>query len=282
MPSDAVVYVINLIIGLILALLLTQQWRHGSEAFNLRLWIVAAWVLASADLLFALRPVLPHAAGRFFPTVMVTVGHVVLLGAALRTAGFSPRERLLTGIGVAHAITLALFLVLDSTSNWRTVSNGLVWGGLSLASAVALWRSTMPVRQLVRVTAAVFLGQALFHAYRTLLALQLVRGSDGPSHEFVQLLGDLEVSLFIVALFVSVLVAYLRLGNLELRRALDDLKQLSGMLPLCAWCNNVRDDKGYWTKIEQYLQERRVMVTHSICESCQATHFATGEVPERP
>ena len=40
------------------------------------------------------------------------------------------------------------------------------------------------------------------------------------------------------------------------------------MLPLCAWCHRVRDDHGYWTKIEQYLQDRRVMVTRGICESC--------------
>lgn len=53
-----------------------------------------------------------------------------------------------------------------------------------------------------------------------------------------------------VALFVSVRVAFLRLGNAELREALADLRQLSGMLPICAWCRNVRDDHGYWTRIE--------------------------------
>lgn len=274
MPTDAVVYTLNLIIGLLLAVLLTQHWRADASPFNLRLWIAAAWVLALADLLFALRGVMPYWMGRFFPTILVTAGHAVLYAAALRTSGFPARPRLIPAVVVLHAVLLASFLATDAESGWRTVSNGVVWGGLSVAASQALWRAKGLLQSLLRVTAGVFAFQAIFHAYRTVLAVQVMRGSETTTNAFVQTLGDLEVSLFIVALFVSVLVAYLRLGNLELRRALDDVQQLSGLLPVCAWCRNVRDDQGYWTRIEQYLSERQVMVTHSICESCQAKHFA--------
>ena len=89
----------------------------------------------------------------------------------------------------------------------------------------------------------------------------------------VQVLGDVEVSLFMVALFVGVLVAYLRQSNADLRTALDNVHQLSSMLPLCAWCKNVRDDDGYWRRIEEYLSEHQVNVTHGMCESCAAQHF---------
>lgn len=275
-------YTINLLIGLILALVLTPHWRVDASAFNLRLWIVAAWVLAGADLLFALRPGMPYWMGRFFPTLAVTVGHAVLLLAAQRTAGVSLRPRVLIGVVAAHAAVLAIFLATDGGSSWRTVTNGMVWGALSFLAGAALLRAAQPVRTLLRVTAAVFLAQGTFHTVRTVLALRLVTDRASYGNEFVQLVGDLEVSLFIVALFVSVLVAYLRLGNLELRAALDDVRQLSGMLPLCAWCHKVRDDHGYWTKIEQYLQERRVMVTHSICESCADEFDPAAGPPPTP
>jgi hypothetical protein len=282
MPTDSIVYTINLLIGLILALVLTPYWRVDASAFNLRLWIVAAWVLAGADLLFALRPGMPYWMARFFPTLAVTVGHAVLLLAAQRTAGVTLRPRVLVGVVAAHGAALAFFLATDSESSWRTVTNGVVWGALSVLAAAALWRASKPVQTLLRVTAAVFLAQGVFHAARTLMALQLLSEQASYGNEFVQLVGDLEVSLFIVALFVSVLVAYLRLGNLELRAALDDVQQLSGMLPLCAWCHKVRDDHGYWTKIEQYLQERRVTVTHSICESCAEEFDPAAGPPEVP
>ena len=115
--------------------------------------------------------------------------------------------------------------------------------------------------------------QAVFHATRSLLATQAAVDQNALRSSVVQLLGDLEVSLFMVALFVGVLVAYLRQSNADLRAALDNVRQLSSMLPLCAWCNKVRDDDGYWRRIEEYLSEHKVSVTHSMCESCASKHF---------
>lgn len=55
----------------------------------------------------------------------------------------------------------------------------------------------------------------------------------------------------------------------ELQRALRSVKTLSGLLPVCAWCKNVRDDRGYWQKIEQYLAEHtEARFTHGLCPDC--------------
>jgi DNA-binding NtrC family response regulator len=55
----------------------------------------------------------------------------------------------------------------------------------------------------------------------------------------------------------------------ELKLALDHIKQLQGMLPICSVCKNIRDDKGYWNRIEAYIsQHSEVKFTHSICPDC--------------
>ncbi|MGH7254148.1 MAG: PAS domain S-box protein, partial [Nitrospirales bacterium] len=55
----------------------------------------------------------------------------------------------------------------------------------------------------------------------------------------------------------------------ELREALDHIKTLRGMLPICASCKNVRNDQGYWDHIENYIQEHsEARVTHGICPEC--------------
>ena len=55
----------------------------------------------------------------------------------------------------------------------------------------------------------------------------------------------------------------------ELREALSNVKLLSGLLPICASCKKIRDDKGYWNKIETYIKERsEAEFTHSICPGC--------------
>ncbi len=55
----------------------------------------------------------------------------------------------------------------------------------------------------------------------------------------------------------------------ELERALAEVKTLSGMLPICASCKKIRDDKGYWNQIESYISTHTdVDFSHSICPNC--------------
>lgn len=55
----------------------------------------------------------------------------------------------------------------------------------------------------------------------------------------------------------------------ELRAALDRVKTLSGLLPVCAWCKSVRNDNGYWQRIEEYLAEHTdARMTHGLCPTC--------------
>lgn len=55
----------------------------------------------------------------------------------------------------------------------------------------------------------------------------------------------------------------------ELQSALSDVRTLSGLVPICANCKKIRDDKGYWTQLERYIQERSAArFSHGICPDC--------------
>jgi len=57
----------------------------------------------------------------------------------------------------------------------------------------------------------------------------------------------------------------------RLEAALEEVEQLRGLIPVCAWCRRVRDDEGYWDTLEAYLSRRlSTAYTHGICESCAA------------
>ncbi|HSR98325.1 MAG TPA: two-component regulator propeller domain-containing protein [Kofleriaceae bacterium] len=85
-------------------------------------------------------------------------------------------------------------------------------------------------------------------------------------------LAVLSVVLAIVAvplLRVRQLRARARELDERVQEAIRELKVLSGLLPICAWCKKVRDDGGYWSKIEAYLSERTdAQFTHGICPDC--------------
>ncbi len=55
----------------------------------------------------------------------------------------------------------------------------------------------------------------------------------------------------------------------ELKQAMSEIKQLTGLLPICAHCKKIRDDKGYWNNVEEYVSEHSDAVfSHGICPSC--------------
>jgi hypothetical protein len=56
---------------------------------------------------------------------------------------------------------------------------------------------------------------------------------------------------------------------LELKEASNKIKTLKGLLPICAKCKKIRDDKGYWNQIEEYMKEHAgVEFSHGICPEC--------------
>ncbi len=69
----------------------------------------------------------------------------------------------------------------------------------------------------------------------------------------------------------------------ELQKALADVQTLSGLLPICASCKKVRDDKGYWSSVEKYIQKRSsVKFSHGFCPECfekYCTEYFSHEEP---
>ena len=63
----------------------------------------------------------------------------------------------------------------------------------------------------------------------------------------------------------------LELANRELRDANERIKTLSGLIPICSVCKKIRDDEGYWNKLEHFLsQHTDATFSHGYCPACAA------------
>ena len=61
---------------------------------------------------------------------------------------------------------------------------------------------------------------------------------------------------------------------IELQDALAEIKTLKGLIPICTWCKKIRDDKGFWKKIEHYIEAHsEAKFTHGICPTCAKKEF---------
>ncbi|MSN25484.1 MAG: response regulator [Geobacter sp.] len=55
----------------------------------------------------------------------------------------------------------------------------------------------------------------------------------------------------------------------ELRNAMAEVRTLSGLLPICSSCKQVRDDQGYWSRLETYLSKHTdISFSHGLCKEC--------------
>jgi len=55
----------------------------------------------------------------------------------------------------------------------------------------------------------------------------------------------------------------------QLEKSLKEIKTLRSLLPICAWCKKIRDEKGYWNKVEAYITKLTgAEFTHGICPTC--------------
>jgi hypothetical protein len=62
--------------------------------------------------------------------------------------------------------------------------------------------------------------------------------------------------------------------QLDLSQRLADIQDLRSLIPICAYCKNVRNDKGYWQKVEEYIEHHfPAEFSHGICPDCIRKHF---------
>jgi transcriptional regulator with PAS, ATPase and Fis domain len=78
-------------------------------------------------------------------------------------------------------------------------------------------------------------------------------------------------------------LAELEKKNTELQEALANIKTLSDMLPICAYCKKIRDDKGYWSQVEEYIcKHTDTVFSHGICPECAKKVYEEMGIPPPP
>jgi hypothetical protein len=218
---------------------------------------------------------------------------LVLPLAGVTSAHFRPRARWLP------AVVIALSLVWCWGNEWAYFSLGLAGTVIQTIAVIAFC-----------VTAATFLPlrlAGLFGMFAAIAAAHVALDIYWPQARplALRLWTDAGMLAFVsveLVLFRNLATSQYRglashkalektLADLEVSRrlteeqlqervqqALQEVKVLSGLLPICAWCKCVRDDSGYWARIEAYVsQHSEASFTHSICPDCAKSHFEGGE-----
>ncbi|MGY8718348.1 MAG: hypothetical protein ACKVI3_11280, partial [Verrucomicrobiia bacterium] len=147
-------------------MLMTDAWSQSDHRESLRYWMIAAWVMLVANILFAARPLMPDMVGRILPTLLVTLGQAALF-VGTRVHAAQPGWAL---VGI-HAIALVLVFTFAPESVWRRVINSLVWASVAPLAYQSLRMSPPVYWRPLTAPAKVFLAHAGFHIFRLIVSL---------------------------------------------------------------------------------------------------------------
>ncbi len=66
--------------------------------------------------------------------------------------------------------------------------------------------------------------------------------------------------------------------NIKLKNALEEIKELEGIIPICASCKKIRNDTGFWEQVEHYIETySKAKFSHSICPECSDKFYGNEE-----
>ncbi len=76
----------------------------------------------------------------------------------------------------------------------------------------------------------------------------------------------------LICIAITMIVLYL--VSISISSYKKKIETLRGIIPICSYCKQIRDDKGYWNKVEQFIAEHtEAEFSHSICPDCMEEHF---------
>lgn len=157
----------------------------------------------------------------------------------------------------------------DGAEAWRVLESGD-------PPRLAIIDWMMPVMDGIEICRRLREAQQALPAYIILLTARggnedIVRGLDAGADDYIvkpfnreELRARVRVGVRILELQNSLVG---RVGELE--RAMDGVKQLQGLLPICCYCKKIRDDQNYWQQVEGYISKHsEAQFSHGVCPDC--------------
>lgn len=259
-----------------------QATRETYSGF--RMWVYATVVMGCGAILLAFRGVVPVGLSILAGNVAYPAGGAFLLLGTKRFLMLPGSGKALWAIPLITLLGLGYFYWGQDIAAMRGIVMSLGLASLGLPTAWLLWRhAPANSKALYYFTglALVLLNIAL--PTRSILWLILA-----PEAQLFTLHVSQTIYLFI-AMFSQIAWTFgfvmmnsqrledelrqsrseLRTANQDLEKALKEVRQLSGLLPICSNCKKIRDSEDYWHLVEEYISSHsEVQFTHSICPDC--------------
>lgn len=282
MPSLLDVRTLSLACGvtnLSVALGMTYVWAMRRTYPGFGAWTLSAWTAFVGIMLVAVRGQVPD-------LVSVVVANFFLIGTSLLIylglRAFTGGTLDLKVHGASLALVCLLLAYLTAVKPNLQVRLVIISLSVGIVSFMSAWVAWKRVPEVLRDANPLVLATILFVGLAYFLRALLSALFPPPSEDFMIPSTLHGVSLLVYLLGHTLLVFGLLVLNgqrveQDLQAAMDECKVLQGILPICAHCKKIRDDRGAWNQLEAYIhQHTDAEFSHGICPDCARTYFQDG------
>jgi hypothetical protein len=270
---------ISVFLALTMVFFRTEQKRQSGFDH----WTAGNCMIALGYILLILRGVIPDFLSIVMGNVAFPLAMVLFLEGMRRFLGLSAISRMWYAFPAATFVACVIFFYLYDSAAWRNMSVAVCFAIPHFFAAILVYRHMAeeklrfyPVIALeMTVASLLFLARAIWVV--TLSDFDLFFESP-LQHGFfvVTMVLQMVVTISFIMLHDERLEkellkadGVLKTKVEQLEQALSQVKVLSGLLPICANCKRICDDKGNWNQIEMYIRDRsEADFSHGICPDC--------------
>jgi hypothetical protein len=260
-------------------------YRNNQKTYpGFGFWVVASFVVAFGYMSILLRLMMP-----VWISILLTNGGFTLAGV-LRLDGIS---RFTNERGCKRIWYVIPLIVMAGCTYFYFVKDSMILRNLILSTGISVIVIMTIVELFRNVTSSkkkIYLAICFFYgSYGVLIMLRALMWFFDPSGEFFQA-GIIHAFYFlIISVFEAGLgIIFLMMNNqrleldwveskrivqntlTKLEKTMSELKILSGLIPICSYCKNIRDDNDSWHQMEKYIREHSdAEFSHGICPECE-------------
>ena len=251
-------------------------------------FLYSTFVVAIAYASVMLRPLMPLWLSIVLTNALFFLAGVLRLDGVLRFTRNHKLKKIYYGLPITMIPVLMYLYFVKDDIVLRNLFVSIFIALLSTIISVELYRSrTKENRNLYIVASSLFFIYGSFVFIRAGLWLLNPQGSlliAGIKHQLyflVVTVFEVGVGMTWVMMNNQRLEAELKASRDNLREtirkleaAMSEIKTLSGIIPICMHCKEIRDDQGYWNQIEKFISEHsEAEFSHSICPDCAKKHY---------
>lgn len=240
-------------------------------------WTLAYISNSFGMILLGLRDYIPDLFSIIFANLLIGAYFIIILRGLRRFSGRKHQSWFDFSILLLTFLFFIVFTYIYPSINFRIIIiSGMILLG-SFSCCVVIWKQipTVFTNHHQTFLSIGFLLSSLWHVMRILLTIFHEQEiSNFMEAGTIQGLTFVVMIINLIIIGISLIITNAQRIEQTLQKVQEEIKTLTGMLPICSHCKKIRNDIGDWEQIEKYISHHsEAYFSHSLCPDCARTHY---------